>query len=97
MCRCVISRALLCVVAMSMLAEALALPPTQLWLTVVFTPNLMSEVLSCLTASESSSCSVVDFSVRMAVSKLLSKVRSTRVLRVLISTSSTVAPGLSHT
>jgi hypothetical protein len=46
---------------MSMLAEALALPPTQLWFTVVFTPNLMSEVLSCLTASDSSSCSVVDF------------------------------------
>ena len=44
-----------------MLADALALPPIQLWFAVVLTPNFVSDLLSSLTASDSSSCSVVSF------------------------------------
>ena len=97
MCRCVTSLALLCVSPTSMLDDALALPPTQLCSADAFTPNLMSDLLSCLTASEISSSSVSDFSALVTVSSALSNVFSTTVFRVWISSSSTVAPGLSQT
>src|SRR4051794_14670821 len=79
------------------LPVALAFPEAQDWFTVAENPSFVSLLFSFLTASLMSSSSVLLFSDFEIDSKDVLTDFSVRVLRLVVSTSSTDEPGLSQT